>query len=585
MKTSALVSVSAFTATMFATGIAVSLAATDRVTDCTSARGSDRAVSLCTTIIEADRLGGITVSAVELSNAYARRGLAYSKTGRYAAAIADYDMAIEINPNHVDAHYNRGRTHYRQRKYDLAVRDFTAAIARDPKRHDAYNSRGLALRKLKQLDRAVEDFSHAIALKPNYAIGYANRALTRQELGRGADALADINKALEFRPKDARAYSLRGEIHEALGQFESAEADYRKSLALQPSHRPSKKALVRLASRAGAQVVTGATTDDGATSSAAVSCATAVTGGGAGTQPPAGIPNTTAGQVTFVPGTTVGLVPPKGFEADANFAGFSHAGRCLILGVLEMPAKSFAHFNPKSMKQGFERRGGKVESVTAFPAGGIDGYLVKSTRDLRGAKHKEWMLILGGKGATAVVTMQAPIGDALSDEEVARTFETIRFRDPPTLEEQVDALPYTFGDLTGFKIQRTIIGNMTMLSPSPERSVGKSRKPLILVMQIKCSTPADASAEEFARELLGQMKDFKLKKVHRTEKTSVAGGTGYEVMASGYDTSSRRPKVIGLWFRYEAGNLLGVVAVLTPRQREALRAGLKSLAAGLRPKS
>jgi len=249
MKTSALLSVSAFAATMFATGIAVSLAATDRVTDCKSAQGSDRAVKICTEVIEADRLGDRFVSEVQLSHVYARRRLAYSKTGRYAAAIADYDMAIEINPNHVDAYFNRGQTYYRQRKYDLAVKDFTAAIARDPRRHDVYNSRGLAHRKLQQLDLAVEDFTRAIELNREHAFGYANRAMVYGELGQYADALTDAGKALQFRPDDARIYALRGAIHEALGEFEAAKADHRKALELQPSNIKSRTALSKLVSR------------------------------------------------------------------------------------------------------------------------------------------------------------------------------------------------------------------------------------------------------------------------------------------------------------------------------------------------
>ena len=69
------------------------------------------------------------------AKAYTNRGNAYGKKGQLDRAIADYDHAIEIVPEDVDAYYNRGNVY----------------------------------RKKGQLDRANADRRRAIELKPDYA--------------------------------------------------------------------------------------------------------------------------------------------------------------------------------------------------------------------------------------------------------------------------------------------------------------------------------------------------------------------------------------------------------------------------------
>ena len=43
-----------------------------------------------------------------MPDAYINRGNAKSKLGQYFAAIADYDIAIRLNPDDANAYYNRG---------------------------------------------------------------------------------------------------------------------------------------------------------------------------------------------------------------------------------------------------------------------------------------------------------------------------------------------------------------------------------------------------------------------------------------------------------------------------------------------
>ena len=95
---------------------------------------------------------------------YYNRGNAYYEKRDYDRAIADFDQAIKLNPNHDLAFYNRGLAFRDKGEIDRAVADFGQAIRLDPKNALAFNNRGLVLRNKGEVDRAIADFDQAIKL-------------------------------------------------------------------------------------------------------------------------------------------------------------------------------------------------------------------------------------------------------------------------------------------------------------------------------------------------------------------------------------------------------------------------------------
>ena len=99
---------------------------------------------------------------------YVSRGQAYADSGQHSAAIADYDMAIRLNPD--DA--------------------------------DTYIDRGLSKGKLGKHFSAIADFELAMRLKPNDGLAYYNRGAAKHKLGRIREAKRDFRTALELAAKD-----------------------------------------------------------------------------------------------------------------------------------------------------------------------------------------------------------------------------------------------------------------------------------------------------------------------------------------------------------------------------------------------
>ncbi len=96
---------------------------------------------------------------------HCEKGDSYQDKGQWDKAIAEYNKAIELNPEYAEAYYNRG-TAYAQGKgqFDQAISDFTKAIELNPKHAKAYNNRGITYYKLDQSDHACDDFQKACEL-------------------------------------------------------------------------------------------------------------------------------------------------------------------------------------------------------------------------------------------------------------------------------------------------------------------------------------------------------------------------------------------------------------------------------------
>ncbi|HEY9702682.1 MAG TPA: tetratricopeptide repeat protein, partial [Allocoleopsis sp.] len=124
--------------------------------------------------------------------------LGYQKLelGDYQGAIADYNSAIELNPNYTIAYNNRGNAYRNLKEYQKAIADYNRAIELNPNYTIAYNNRGNAYRNLKEYQKAIADYNKAIDLNPKDAIAYNNRGNAYRNLKEYQKALSDYNKAI-----------------------------------------------------------------------------------------------------------------------------------------------------------------------------------------------------------------------------------------------------------------------------------------------------------------------------------------------------------------------------------------------------
>ena len=85
-----------------------------------------------------------------LAQPYNNQGVAKYNLGQYREAIADYDQALRLDPNHAEAYHHRGIVKHNLGLYGEAIADYDQALQLDPDLAAAYHNREIAKGKLDQ---------------------------------------------------------------------------------------------------------------------------------------------------------------------------------------------------------------------------------------------------------------------------------------------------------------------------------------------------------------------------------------------------------------------------------------------------
>ncbi len=191
----------------------------------------------------------------DYSNAYIHRGSVYFRLGYYREAIIDYRKAIQLIKSdkitldsnqensilltlkksdfgEAEIHNNLGIAKFRLGECDEALADYDKAIQLKPDFVEAYKNRGAAKIQLKRTHEAFADFDEVIRLKPDDAEAYNNRGGTKIYLNQPGEALIDFNEAIRIKPNYAEAYANRAEAKTRLGTIDESRLDFKIALEL-----------------------------------------------------------------------------------------------------------------------------------------------------------------------------------------------------------------------------------------------------------------------------------------------------------------------------------------------------------------
>src|SRR5581483_5145950 len=173
-------------------------------------------------------------------------GRAYLRAGDVAAATAEMDRALELQPQAVWPNYYKGCCAFRAGQFEDAVTAFSVCVALAPECAWCYFDRGLALAEHGRPDPARADFDTALRLDPGLAPAALHRGTLHLKAGRPAEALADFRLALD-RGADAGAANYQAALaHLARQDTAAAGVSLRRALACDPGHQPSRDLLTRL---------------------------------------------------------------------------------------------------------------------------------------------------------------------------------------------------------------------------------------------------------------------------------------------------------------------------------------------------
>ncbi len=140
---------------------------------------------LITTLI----LGGLSASCggPETAIDYVNQGVTDLEKGKYDNAIANFNLAIELDPNLALPYENRGFAYAAKGEYKKAQADFNKEIALS-----------LSLDGLPVLGHCIQLANRAIELDPNFAWAYFGQGMAYRAQDKNAEAIAALEKYIEL---------------------------------------------------------------------------------------------------------------------------------------------------------------------------------------------------------------------------------------------------------------------------------------------------------------------------------------------------------------------------------------------------
>ena len=164
----------------------------------------------------------------EKIESYRNLGVAYMQIDPPdpAKAIANYEKAVEAEPDHVETLYNFAIVHYQEKNFTEATEVLEKILELDPGNADAISTLGIAYDQMGQTDKAMEAYKNAIAASPdntdlqfNYARLFYNKDMFEE-------AVEKFKAIYEVKPDDYDVILHTGDSYIQLaGKYQSQARD------------------------------------------------------------------------------------------------------------------------------------------------------------------------------------------------------------------------------------------------------------------------------------------------------------------------------------------------------------------------
>jgi serine/threonine protein kinase/Tfp pilus assembly protein PilF len=151
-------------------------------------------------------------------------------------ALADFNRAIELEPEAARHYQGRASVHMDLGQPDLALADVAHATELNPEDSGTWADQGWAHLETGDVQRALADFDHALQLDPDNSHLISARATAFLRLGDIGAALENWDRAIEIEPTVASFWLERGWAHKLNGNLDAALADFERVIRLEPDN-------------------------------------------------------------------------------------------------------------------------------------------------------------------------------------------------------------------------------------------------------------------------------------------------------------------------------------------------------------
>lgn len=323
-----------------------------------------------------------------------------------------------------------------------------------------------------------------------------------------------------------------------------------------------------------------------------------------------------AAEPIFPPGSRIGLVPPTGMVLSEAFAGFADPEKNAAILIATLPAAAYSQLDKTLDTEELRKQGITLEKREPMRLDAGKGFLLTGRQSAGKEHYRKWLLVLAAGDITALVSVQIPEPDTNYPNNIVRTaLATLAVRQKVPEDEQLGLLPFTVGDLAGFRVDAVLPGRAVVLSALADETAKDAfkekeapKEPEEAAKESK-ETPKDASTEtskapkEAAKEAKEAQKDFSkgsagrsfdarlliaaapggpaeaddrgsfartsfaeiggIRDVHITmsEPLRIGGQSGYQTMAEAKDARSGADVMVVQWLRFGSGGFLQMTGI------------------------
>lgn len=242
-----------------------------------------------------------------------------------------------------------------------------------------------------------------------------------------------------------------------------------------------------------------------------------------------------------IPGTTVSLVPMKGFTAATGFAGLQNPQTKASVLVAELPAEAHPALSTlfgslDSAKANFAKQNVIVEAREEIDTAAGTVPLLSGSQAFGGVTFDKWMALFKGT-KTVMITVQSPDSADLDDDDVEAMLKTVTLGAEPSTADKLGSLPFQVTPGEPFRIVDTFGGSSVLMTSGPLNADPSGKQPMIIVAA-QLSGPQGAKAEQLSEAMLKQTRGFADAQVTTREAKRFAGEDGY--LLAGTATGGKR---------------------------------------------
>lgn len=147
-------------------------------------------------------------------------------------ALAEFERAIEINPELTIAYVGAADLYQQQGMFDEAEVKYRRATELEPANFDAQYGHGLVLQLLNRVTESIRAYLRALSLRPDDFDANLNVATAYMQMDEPRQARAYAERAVRLNPEDGNARVNLGAVYSALEMHDAAVFEYQQAAEL-----------------------------------------------------------------------------------------------------------------------------------------------------------------------------------------------------------------------------------------------------------------------------------------------------------------------------------------------------------------